>query len=1014
MSRFDVRKYPYDPTGAHPDNSISNEQHELRPDLRIITPREAPFLASSLIVHSPNGILTKGVDYNITDLDVDAVKETGLEWVWSIEFPRITAYETIHISYQCLGKKVVESATILNELIEEFYAEKPVEWKYVLNKPKTFDPSPHSHRADEIYDYHGLIESVNHIADVIGHLRYSKDHEFYTFIGDFISRVNQRVSDVENLMAPALTNVSNLNDLGNRVNTLETFKRENEPVIASLNTFKTTYEPILSDIPNTYLTLTTYRTDKKNNDDDHEAMRREYRGFNTSLTTELGKKADQQAMLAVLNTKVERNELNNIIDSRLQNSSLTGLDQRLGNFVTNEGLQTALNEFNIPFTRVTDVPSFVPYHRYSSNEGLSKLIYNTGNYTPKEGLQVFGLPEVPVIVVSDTFNNNGCLSLRYSSIGDLSVNILTEDGQTPDGHTRYRLVNSRSMVSAIKQDNPLIRVEALEPRGGSFVHYRIPSNHRYLGRGDSSREYGLQLRGTTNVTSNGSINRTEETSLFLNKPNDIFVRFIASDNTESWNRILTEYNGQELIRTTLGTIPTDVTRLKETVSNLEKSVVVNNLNALVNGLRTDVNRLMTNSGADIGTRIDALKNELRGLYHPIDKFTRGGGPYIQRRGKGVDVNEFGKSYIGSHIDFSSPDTSTTGLLSFLPTGNNSAWRFSTTSPVHFSLDYPLVTEDIILGGMQSPSTVYTNRAGTVIEKLRNRAKQTTVPREDKSLSRALEYIDICLANLETNIPTNIPVTQSNVKYGNVDQIAKFYQQGYLHSAGLKLSKLNDVDNGYKINLYQDSALIDNVTQKGLFITGHENNRDVDTAIFVRKLILKNGNTHLDVEKELDKLLPKVDVVKSYSSTGNYEGKVVAYQRDNRITCGGVRFHNADGRTGTLSVDNQNMIVSTATISAPNFWLSSDINFKRDLKPIENALEKVNKITGYTYRFKDKVVRDAGLIAQEVKEILPEAVYQKDEHGMKLSPYATIALLVEAVKELSSKVTQLESEIQKKN
>lgn len=83
-------------------------------------------------------------------------------------------------------------------------------------------------------------------------------------------------------------------------------------------------------------------------------------------------------------------------------------------------------------------------------------------------------------------------------------------------------------------------------------------------------------------------------------------------------------------------------------------------------------------------------------------------------------------------------------------------------------------------------------------------------------------------------------------------------------------------------------------------------------------------------------------------------------------------------------------------------LLSDVRFKEHIKPIANALEKVKLLEGKTYNFKttpDK--RDAGLIAQELEKVLPEAVIEKD--GIKYIKYeAVIALLVNAVNELAER------------
>ena len=88
---------------------------------------------------------------------------------------------------------------------------------------------------------------------------------------------------------------------------------------------------------------------------------------------------------------------------------------------------------------------------------------------------------------------------------------------------------------------------------------------------------------------------------------------------------------------------------------------------------------------------------------------------------------------------------------------------------------------------------------------------------------------------------------------------------------------------------------------------------------------------------------------------------------------------------------------------------SDRRVKTDLKLIKNALDKVSNINGYTYVRTDveNPERQAGVIAQEVLEVLPEVVYQ-DKKGRYNVAYGNLtALLIEAIKELKERIKILE-------
>jgi hypothetical protein len=102
---------------------------------------------------------------------------------------------------------------------------------------------------------------------------------------------------------------------------------------------------------------------------------------------------------------------------------------------------------------------------------------------------------------------------------------------------------------------------------------------------------------------------------------------------------------------------------------------------------------------------------------------------------------------------------------------------------------------------------------------------------------------------------------------------------------------------------------------------------------------------------------------------------------------------------------------TGTITASSdITAYSDIRHKANLKRIENSLEKVKTLNGYTFTRtdeEDKERRYAGVVAQEVLEVLPEVVHMT-EKGMYSVAYGNLtALLIESIKELTAKVEKLE-------
>ena len=97
---------------------------------------------------------------------------------------------------------------------------------------------------------------------------------------------------------------------------------------------------------------------------------------------------------------------------------------------------------------------------------------------------------------------------------------------------------------------------------------------------------------------------------------------------------------------------------------------------------------------------------------------------------------------------------------------------------------------------------------------------------------------------------------------------------------------------------------------------------------------------------------------------------------------------------------------------------SDLRLKTNIVPIADALAKVEAINGVTFDPNEDALalgidarHQMGVIAQEVEAVAPELVCDSAFAGYKTVRYDKLtALLIEAVKELSAKVTTLEAQL----
>lgn len=130
----------------------------------------------------------------------------------------------------------------------------------------------------------------------------------------------------------------------------------------------------------------------------------------------------------------------------------------------------------------------------------------------------------------------------------------------------------------------------------------------------------------------------------------------------------------------------------------------------------------------------------------------------------------------------------------------------------------------------------------------------------------------------------------------------------------------------------------------------------------------------------------------------------------------ARFVNVAGDTMTGNLNVTGEIIATGDVTA---YSTSDERLKTKLEPIDDALIKLQKLNGYTFNWnelaenKDVSVRQAGVMAQDVEMVLPEAVIDR-ENGYKAVKYEQlIPLLIEALKEQQQQIDDLKEKIKKK-
>ena len=137
--------------------------------------------------------------------------------------------------------------------------------------------------------------------------------------------------------------------------------------------------------------------------------------------------------------------------------------------------------------------------------------------------------------------------------------------------------------------------------------------------------------------------------------------------------------------------------------------------------------------------------------------------------------------------------------------------------------------------------------------------------------------------------------------------------------------------------------------------------------------------------------------------GNHNNRYQCAIGNGRMSVGGINIAGATLQVlGTLN--------ATGSITS-----SSDIRLKTNIVRMENVLEKLDDINGYTFTIKERGhdkqdIDTVGCIAQEVEPHFPKLI-ETDDDGFKSMNYqAFTAVLLEAIKDLKNEVTNLKSEI----
>jgi predicted acyltransferase (DUF342 family) len=312
------------------------------------------------------------------------------------------------------------------------------------------------------------------------------------------------------------------------------------------------------------------------------------------------------------------------------------------------------------------------------------------------------------------------------------------------------------------------------------------------------------------------------------------------------------------------------------------------------------------------------------------------------------------------------------------------------------------------------------------------------------------YSDI---NRDTGIywggESNVTITNNGLYSGHFGRGGNFFLRSNI-TAGGELVVAGNARIGANITVTGNANIVANTTVGGnVTING---NASIDNNLLVSK------TANISVDANIGRILSvtgNLYALKDEVVSGNLYVRTNEYIDGDLFVKGKTKLSSVE-LSGSIKLDGDLDVTGSATIKGPRgliltndlevngtgrilgplglvvsgdikaggdviAYSPSDRNLKINVKPIENALSKLRKITGVMFDWTDEELsrrnlgsdqivqtRDTGVIAQDVESVLPEVVALRKD-GFKAVRYEKLAgLIIQAINELADEVDQLKN------
>lgn len=164
-------RYPLDLTATSVNNLVDDEIRQLPSrKIRSVAPFYGPYYTESLVVRDLSNAraLIRGLDYQCLDLNDLATIESHKEVCSIVAIINPQVSSSISIRYQVVGGKYEKDHSAIMNLIDALTDDnRPVQWPNILNRPNSFEPSPHLTTSADIFGFETLVMSLESLKRVL-------------------------------------------------------------------------------------------------------------------------------------------------------------------------------------------------------------------------------------------------------------------------------------------------------------------------------------------------------------------------------------------------------------------------------------------------------------------------------------------------------------------------------------------------------------------------------------------------------------------------------------------------------------------------------------------------------------------------------------------------------------------------------------------------------------------------------------------------------------------------------